>query len=377
VEDAAVHWPRGVQETDGEQFAQALCEVAPLREMVQGRARARVLRIGPRSCPLATGVLEPAVRVDHALAVPHIDCFLARGHWRAHRLRLEQTARVFDLNSIFFLFFIAQFFIPLIQKRMLEARRQAAIRAIEQSRHSRLITMIHRQETMSFLGFPIARYIDIEDSEEVLRAIRFTPPDMPIDLLLHTPGGLVLASEQIAFALKRREGKVTVFVPHYAMSGGTLIALAADEIVMDQNAVLGPVDPQLGTAQSSFAAASVLKALEQPNPNRDDTTLILGDLAEKALRQVHETVRKLLLEHQTEADAERIATAVASGQWTHDYPLDVDELRELGIKVSTELPRPVYDLMDFYPQSSQRRPGVEYIPIPYPQRAPEPSKSER
>jgi len=284
---------------------------------------------------------------------------------------------VFDLNSIIFLFFIAQFFIPLVQKRMLEARRQAAIRSIEQSRHSRLITMIHRQETMSFLGFPIARYIDIEDSEDVLRAIRFTPPDMPIDLLLHTPGGLVLASEQIAFALKRREGKVTVFVPHYAMSGGTLIALAADEIVMDQNAVLGPVDPQLGTAQSSFAAASVLKALEQPNPNRDDTTLILGDLAQKALRQVHETVRKLLLEHQTEADAERIATAIASGQWTHDYPLEVDELRELGIQVSTELPRPVYDLMDFYPQSSQRRPGVEYIPIPYPQRAPEPSKTER
>jgi len=230
---------------------------------------------------------------------------------------------------------------------------------------------------MSFLGFPVARYIDIEDSEDVLRAIRFTPPDMPIDLLLHTPGGLVLASEQIASALKRRQGKVTVFVPHYAMSGGTLVALAADEIVMDQNAVLGPVDPQLGTAQASFAAASVLKALEQPNPNRDDTTLILGDLAKKALRQVHETVRKLLLEHHSEAEAERIASALAGGQWTHDYPLDVDEMRELGINVSTELPRPVYDLMDLYPQSTQRRPGVEFIPIPYPQRSPEPSKTER
>lgn len=282
-----------------------------------------------------------------------------------------------DLTWLLWLFFIAQFFIPLVQKRMLGARRQAAIRAVEQSRRSRLITMIHRQETMSFLGFPIARYIDIEDSEDVLRAIRLTPPDMPIDLLLHTPGGLVLASEQIAFALKRREGKVTVFVPHYAMSGGTLVALAADEIVMDQNAVLGPVDPQLGTAQSSFAAASVLKALEQPNPNRDDTTLILGDLAQKALRQVHETVRKLLLEHHTETEAERIATAISGGQWTHDYPLDVDELRELGIKVSTELPRAVHDLMDLYPQSSQRRPGVEFIPIPYPQRSPEPSKTER
>ena len=282
-----------------------------------------------------------------------------------------------DLNSLFFLLFFAQFFVPLLQKRVLEARRQAAIRSIEQSRHSRLITMIHRQETMSFLGFPIARYIDIEDSEDVLRAIRFTPPDMPIDLLLHTPGGLVLASEQIAFALKRREGKVTVFVPHYAMSGGTLIALAADEILMDPNAVLGPVDPQLGTAQSSFAAASVMKALSQPNPNREDTTLMLGDLAEKALRQVHGTVRKLLLEHHTETEAERIASALADGQWTHDYPLDVDQLKELGVAVGTEVPRPVYDLMDLYPQSSQRRPGVEFIPIPYPQRTTDPAKTER
>jgi len=279
-----------------------------------------------------------------------------------------------DLNTLFFLFFFAQFFVPLFQKRMLEVRRQAAIRAIEQTRSSRLITMIHRQETMSFLGFPVARYIDIEDSEQVLRAIRFTPPDMAIDLVLHTPGGLVLAAEQIAFALKRRQGKVTVFVPHYAMSGGCLLALAADEIVMDQNAVLGPVDPQLGTAQSSFAAASVLKALEQPNPNRDDTTLILGDLAEKALRQVHATVRKLLLEHHTEGDAERIATALSSGQWTHDYPLDVEKLTELGITVGTDLPRSIHDLMDFYPQTSQRRPGVEFIPIPYPQRTTEPPK---
>jgi len=290
---------------------------------------------------------------------------------------LAHAARVPDLSWLLWLFFVAQLFIPLLQKRMLEIRRQAALRAIEQARHSRVITMIHRQETMSFLGFPIARYIDIEDSEDLLRAIRFTPPDMPIDLVLHTPGGLVLASEQIAFALKRRTGKVTVFIPHYAMSGGTLVALAADEIVMDPNAVLGPVDPQLGTAQSSFAAASVLKALEQPNPNRDDTTLILGDLAQKALAQVHKTVRTLLLEHHAEADAERIATALAGGQWTHDYPLDVDKLRELGIAVGTELPRSVYDLMDLYPQTTQRRPGVEFIPIPYPQRAPEPRKAER
>jgi ClpP class serine protease len=267
---------------------------------------------------------------------------------------------VFDISWLFYLFILAQFFIPLYQKQMLEVRRNRAFHDLERKRGTRLISMIHRQETMSFLGFPIARYIDIEDSEKILRAIRLTPPELGIDLILHTPGGLVLAAEQIAFALKRHKGKVTVFVPHYAMSGGALIALSADEIVMDPNAVLGPVDPQLGTQQASYAAASIVKALAQPNPNRDDSTLILGDLAEKALRQVKTSMK------------------LASGEWTHDYALDLEQLRELGIEISETMPGEVYEIMDLFPQASQRRPGVEFIPVPYgPQPRPLPAKGER
>ena len=131
--------------------------------------------------------------------------------------------------------------LPTSLRRRRDRRRRRLIQAFEAARGSRVITMIHRQESMARLGIPFGRFIDIEDSEQLLRAIRLTPAGMPIDLVLHTPGGLVLASDQIAHALKRHPGRVTVFVPHYAMSGGTLIALAADEIVMDADAVLGPV----------------------------------------------------------------------------------------------------------------------------------------
>src|SRR5205823_4743933 len=128
----------------------------------------------------------------------------------------------------------------------LDLQRVRFLRTWERRRGSRVIALIHRQETMSLLGFPLIRYIDIQDSEELLRALRLTAEDVPIDIILHTPGGLALAAEQIAHAICRRRAKVTVYVPHYAMSGGTLIALAADEIVMDPNAVLGSLDPQLG-----------------------------------------------------------------------------------------------------------------------------------
>src|SRR5439155_16433901 len=180
---------------------------------------------------------------------------------------------------------------PVIRQRWLEMQRMCAFRRLEQRRQSRVIGLIHRQETMSFLGFPLVRYINIENSEEVLRAVQLTDGSVPIDLVLHTPGGLVLAAVQIAQALKDHPAKVTVFVPHYAMSGGTLIALAADEIVMAPHAVLGPVDPQLG----EYPAASVLKVVERkPIKEIDDQTLILADVGEKAMRQVETSVRDLL-----------------------------------------------------------------------------------
>jgi len=256
--------------------------------------------------------------------------------------------------------------LPRVFRWRRDRTRRNLLRRLEQERGSRVITLIHRQEGSGIFGLAFGRYIDIDDSEQLLRAIRLTPDEMPIDLLLHTPGGLVLASDQIAYALKRHSGRITVIVPHYAMSGGTLVALAADEILMDPDAVLGPVDPQLGSLpRGSWPAASILKALEQENPNRDDETLILGDVARKAIDQVRATVEELLAGRFDEAEARRLATLLSEGRWTHDYPIRLEEARALGLPASDAVPELVYQLMTLYPRRSQRRPSVEFIPTPY------------
>ncbi len=279
-----------------------------------------------------------------------------------------------DFSILLFIFLVVSSLQPIIRQRLIEAARTKLLRSLEQKRGSRVIALIHRQEQLAFLGFPIARYIDINDSEEVLRAIKLTDDQVPIDLILHTPGGLVLAAEQIATALCRHPARVTVFVPHYAMSGGTLIALAADEIVMDENAVLGPVDPQVG----SHPAASILSVLEQKEINQiDDETLILADIARKAIAQVKETLRRIIGERFPPETAENLADILASGRWTHDYPISVEEARGLGLKVSTEVPTEVYQLMNLFPQAGKGRPSVEYIPVPYPLRQPSPSAAPR
>jgi len=267
-----------------------------------------------------------------------------------------------SLSDLLWVFFIISFLQPLLSRQWQQATRLRLFQQLERSRGSRVIALIHREETMSLLGFPIVRYIDIQDSEEVLRAIRLTPPEMPIDVILHTPGGLVLAAEQIARALRDHPGRVTMFVPHYAMSGGTLVALAADEIVMDPHAVLGPVDPQLG----NHPAVSIIAAVNRKPVERvDDETLILADMSQKAVQQVRAVVVELASRRLPAERAEAMAARLTGGAWTHDYPITVTEARELGFAISTEMPRAIYDMMQLYPQSGRRRPSVEYVPLPY------------
>ena len=241
-----------------------------------------------------------------------------------------------------------------------DSARTELLNRFEKERGSRVISLIHRQESTSVFGVAVDSHISIEDSEAVLRAIRLTPPEQPIDLILHTPGGLVLASEQIAKALVERKGKVTVFIPHYAMSGGTMIALAADEIVMDNNAVLGPVDPQIG----GMPAGSIVNLLAIKNRNNiSDEMLILADVAQKARVQVAGFITQVLMKHMPEKKAFQVATILSEGRWTHDFPLIVPVVRELGLNVTTNMPRLVYELMDLYPQGNGARPSVMVVPM--------------
>jgi ClpP class serine protease len=203
------------------------------------------------------------------------------------------------------------------------------------------MSMIHRQGS-GILGALFMRYIDLDDSERMMQQIR-SAGDRPIDLLMHTPGGLVIAAEQIARVLHAHKAGVTVVVPQYAMSGGTLLALAADEIIMDENAMLGPIDPQL----NSMPAAAYLRVLREKKPDAiADETIMMADMAAKATAQVRATAHALLAPKLGTERADQVATMLTEGRWTHDYPLHVEQLQELGLSVSTRIPMEFWGLLE-------------------------------
>ena len=259
--------------------------------------------------------------------------------------------------SLFWLALILIAIQPFLQQRMIGGARRRALERLSRQRDATVITLIHRQETISLLGVPLMRHIDLDDSERVLRANRETPPGRPIEIVLHTPGGLVLAARQIAAALADHDGKVTAVVPHYAMSGGTMIALAADEILVDRHAALGSIDPQIG----QWPAASLVAVAEGPGQHQDET-LILADVGRKALHQVELFASQLLEQHMEPAKAREVARILSSGLWTHDHPLLPSEVEPLGLPIKVGVPEEERALLGLYPQPRGRQSAVDYFP---------------
>jgi ClpP class serine protease len=272
----------------------------------------------------------------------------------------------FDLWGLTFLLLVFLFLYAIIypqsQLKKIRMQRIAKMKAMEKQHGYKVLTMIHRREMISFFGLPAYQSIDEEDAEQVLRWIR-KYRDYPLELILHTPGGQLHASIQIARALKNHPQKTRVLIPHYSMSGGTIIALAADEIVMDKDAVIGPIDPQVGDPiRGVFPAPSWIYAAETKKEEAEDSTLVMSDISRKALRLTR-SVAKELLEGKIQPDGEgnrldEIVEKLVSGEMIHSTPLSSREAKDLGLSVNTDFPEDVHDFMRLFRPVKRT---VEYV----------------
>lgn len=258
------------------------------------------------------------------------------------------------LALVLLLALVAGFVGPRFSAARFRRRRRRLLEEFEAEQGSKVLTLLHGKGPLSWLGWPMYTMIDMDDAEALLRGLR-RAGDKPVDVILHTPGGQYHAALQVARALKHHKGRTRVFVPHIAMSGGTLIALGADEIIMDPDAVMGAVDPQLGDFVHGWhSAASWVRVARDKGKEADDATLALSDVSEKLLEGTRRAVADLV--EGKVAQPDKLLERLVEGGLAHGYPLSPQELQALGLPVRTDMPPKVHDLMAMY---RPRRPTVE------------------
>lgn len=218
--------------------------------------------------------------------------------------------------------------------------RRKLLRMLARKRGTKVITIVHSK---TVFGEEAYEELGPEETEHILMRIHETDLHKPIDLILHTPGGMALAAEMIAMAIQNHKANVTVMVPFYAMSGGTLIALAADEILMEPYSVLGPVDPQIG----GWPASVLQKVVRQKGAQfSQDDTIMYSYLAGMAVEQMKKFVLTLLKERLSHRDAGKAADFLISGYVTHDTPINYAAAKELKLPVKLGVPQEVYSFFD-------------------------------
>ena len=110
--------------------------------------------------------------------------------------------------------------------------------------------------------------IDDQDKNAFMAAVYKLDRTKGLDLILHTPGGDIAATESIVTYLKKIfNGNIRAFIPQISMSAGTMIAMSCKEIVMGEQSSLGPIDPQMGGIACQAVVDEFKRAVEEVSKN--------------------------------------------------------------------------------------------------------------
>jgi len=240
-------------------------------------------------------------------------------------------------------------------KEQILARRAQLVKELEEERGSRVLQLIHRKEPWS--ASDEEPEIGFEDSEVILQQVRETPPDKPIDFIIHTEGGLTFAADLMAMALRYHKAKVTVMVPFYAMSDGTYLVLAADEIMMEKCSILAPVEPLIDDMQANAIMAMLKK---KPIETISDRTILQAEAARMETENAKEFVKWLLIDKMNEDQATQVANFLVGGFMASTTPITLDVARAIGLNVVEGVPEKVHQLFETIEFTGGLRPGKQY-----------------
>jgi len=196
---------------------------------------------------------------------------------------------------------------------------------------------------------------DIEGFMEVIHGLQGTD----LDLIMHSPGGRAEATEAIVKYLRDKFKHIRVIIPHEAMSAATILACAADKIIMGRQSYLGPIDPQFQLQTSlgvqSVPAQAILdqfaRAKREYAENRTNLAVWIPSLQQYGPALLEQCEHALALSKELVSDwlarwmlrrsrrrrelAKLIATELAKHEhWrTHGRPLDARFLKSKGMRV--------------------------------------------
>jgi len=229
-------------------------------------------------------------------------------------------------------------------RRLAEANTEAALeQAWQSTQDSFRRSWERRGHVLLFMIHDVDGEIDDEEVTSIVGTIGKLPKRTPIDIVIHTRGGWASSTSQIAAALLHRPN-TAAFVPIFARSGGTKIALATRAIYLAKDAALGPIDLRLGYG----SARDIMKIAEELGDGAPPEIRLAALEAKKELRDEVKKACELISPAHKGFLGWRgctLAKTLTSGEMPHGRLIDYREAKRLGINVYSRMPKSIYELI--------------------------------
>lgn len=227
------------------------------------------------------------------------------------------------LGSFVMIYFLWGLFAPKIEmftsKMILRSLKKAAKR-----------NMVVIKHTSS--GFLSANMIDQSTLTDINKAmVKFEGKDF--DLVLHTPGGEIFSATFIARLLKKYPGKIRAVIPMYAMSGGTILTLACNEIHMGATSCLGPVDPQIGSLFKFGSANAWREVVKKKGNKAEDSSITFDLISQQYTKSIRNQLSELVGDKLSGENKERFLKFMTSGEVEHAYQISPEVLSSFGFDI--------------------------------------------
>ena len=227
-------------------------------------------------------------------------------------------------GSIFVLFYVWIFTKPLIAEIFIKTKLRSIVKKTK-----RPILFIKHTEQSLFGG----SMIDTNTMLKLSKALsKFK--GKPFDLVLHTPGGEIFSSMFISRILKTYPSQIRTFIPFYAMSGGTLLALSGSELYMSPISCIGPVDPQLGNLFKFGSAKAWDKIVKFKGKKAEDSSISFAMMGNQYTKSIATHINNLLLDRIPNAKQRlEFVRFLTSGEVEHAYALRPTDVKKFGLPV--------------------------------------------
>tara|TARA_Y100000385_G_C13060554_1_gene624192 strand:+ start:1007 stop:1765 length:759 start_codon:yes stop_codon:yes gene_type:complete len=191
-----------------------------------------------------------------------------------------------------------------------------------------------------FIKHKHSQIIDIDDDNQFINWYSTINVDEKLEIIINARGGSIFSSDVILNILLLHDGEINIYIPYFSYSAGSMLALCANNLYLNNYSLMSPVDPQIDYDKNQQPVKSYLKYARVKGLSRMSFSDVMKYYECKSLYDDNiRNMKRMLRDKYSKNKMENIIKHFGRGIYPHDKQFNIDELENMGLIINSPVPK--------------------------------------